>query len=160
MALRKSNCGKTYFKLLQNWNGNCDKTQKFKMWQLRNSNVCQHTKTKNMTIKKTEIVQNPNREKTKTQIVTNTQKLKFLQLKNSNSDSLNLLVRTTWHLNNRWDVLWAAFCDIAMFSIREGVKKKPLNLWSWSYLAGPPPSFLKTVITLRFFCVFFATFFD
>ena len=22
-----------------------------------------------------------------------------------------LLVRTFWHLDNRWDVLWAAFCD-------------------------------------------------
>ena len=36
--------------------------------------------------------------------------------------------------------------------LREGSKKNPLNLWSWSYLAGPPPpSFLKTVIALRFF---------
>ena len=35
--------------------------------------------------------------------------------------------------------------------------KNPLNLWSWSYLAGPtPPSFFRTVIVLGyFFCDLF-----
>ena len=32
--------------------------------------------------------------------------------------------------------------------LREEVKKNPLNLWSWSYLAGPPPLFFKTAIAL------------
>ena len=27
----------------------------------------------------------------------------------------NILVRTTWHLDNRWDILRAAFCNLAMF---------------------------------------------
>ena len=40
--------------------------------------------------------------------------------------------------------------------VREGVKKNTLNLWSWSYLAGPhPPSFLRTVIALGFFLTTF-----
>ena len=38
---------------------------------------------------------------------------------------------------------------------REGFKENPLNLWSWSYLAGPPSSFLRTVIALSFFCAVF-----
>ena len=35
--------------------------------------------------------------------------------------------------------------------VREGFKKKPLNLWSWSYLAGPPPLFWKLWLLLGFF---------
>ena len=27
----------------------------------------------------------------------------------------SLFVRTTWHLDSGWDVLGAAFCDLAMF---------------------------------------------
>ena len=52
-----------------------------------------------------------NCDNSKTQIVT--------KLTRSNCDKTqfmtnllkSLLVRTTWHLNNGWDVLWAAFCD-------------------------------------------------
>ena len=38
--------------------------------------------------------------KVKNQIMTNSNEKRTLNC---------LLVRTTWHLNNRWDVLWAAF---------------------------------------------------
>ena len=47
------------------------------------------------------------------------QKLKKnLNPDNSISDktSKSLLVRTTWHLDNQWDVLWAVFCNLAMFN--------------------------------------------
>ena len=40
--------------------------------------------------------------------------------------------------------------SIFKLTIREGLKKNPLNLWSWSYL-DPPPLFLKTVVALRLF---------
>ena len=44
-------------------------------------------------------------------------------------------------------------------TLGKGSQKNPLNLWSWSYLAGPPlhPSFLRTVIALGYFfsCCFF-----
>ena len=46
------------------------------------------------------------------------------KLKKSNSDNSitdqtynSLLVWTTWHLDIRWDVHWAAFYDLAMFFI-------------------------------------------
>ena len=60
----------------------------------------------------------------KTQIVTNSKTLSVAKLKNSNYDKSwfltklkkNLLVRTNWHLNNQWYVLWVAYCDLAMFS--------------------------------------------
>ena len=58
-------------------------------------------------------------QNSKTQVVTS-QKVKLTKLKkNSNCDKTqfltnllkSLLVKTTWHLDNKWDVLWAAFCD-------------------------------------------------
>ena len=31
----------------------------------------------------------------------------------------SLLVRTTWHFDNGWDVLGAAICNLAMFSLED-----------------------------------------
>ena len=45
------------------------------------------------------------------------------------------------HFGYVWNKLW----------LEKASNKKPLNLWSWSYLAGPPPSFLRTVIALGYF---------
>ena len=66
---------------------------------------------------------------TQKDIVT-TQKLKLWQLKTSKVYTTNFLqlnfwqhfkkvflVRTIWHLNNRWDVLWGAFCNLAIFMV-------------------------------------------
>ena len=41
------------------------------------------------------------------------QKLKLWQ--NSIYDESFKESLVTWHLDNQWDVLWAAFCDLAMF---------------------------------------------
>ena len=47
------------------------------------------------------------------------------KLKNSNSDNTqfqnlkSLLVRTTWHLDNRWDVLWTVICKVFFFFASE-----------------------------------------
>ena len=58
-------------------------------------------------------LKNYNCDKTQSQIVT---KLKNSHYDNSISDKTHsILVRTTWHLDNWWDTLWAAFCDLAMF---------------------------------------------
>ena len=82
---------------LKMWqNSNCDKPQKLKLWQHLRTQIARRRKI------------------SKTQIVTKLKfnwwqhsRLKFWQLnfwQNLNS----LLVRTTWHLDNQWDVLWAA----------------------------------------------------
>ena len=80
--LKNSNCDKTQ-------NSNCDKNQKLKLRQNSNSN-CDNSKSQIMTKLK-------NFNCDKTQFMKNLYK--------------SLLVRTIWHLNNGWDVLWAAFCD-------------------------------------------------
>ena len=56
-----------------------------------------------------------NSDKTQIQIVTTLK----THSDNSISDKTknSLLVKTTGQLNNRWDVLWAAFCNHAMFEI-------------------------------------------
>ena len=76
---------------------NYDKTQKLKLWQLKKQNCDQTEKLK--------LWQN-----SKNQIVTT---LEFCQIyiyeeKNFQTD---FLVRRCWHLDNRWNVLWAAFCN-------------------------------------------------
>ena len=112
-------------------NSNCDKTQKLKLWlssktpiltKLKNSNsdktqklkLWQNAKIQIVTTQMATKLKNIKCDKTETKIVT--------KLKNSNSANLisdktlnGLFARTTWHLDNRWDVLWAAFCDLAMF---------------------------------------------
>ena len=102
-----SNCDKSQIATkVKNWNSN--KLKKGNSNKLKNSS-CYKTK-KNLIV--------PN---SKIQIVT--------KLINSNSDNsktlvltilnfetkINLLVRTTWHLDNCWDLLWPAFCDLPMF---------------------------------------------
>ena len=64
-------------------------TQKLKLWQNSKLKLRQNSKTQILT----------------TQFLKNTLK--------------SILVRTALHLDNRWDVLWAAFCDLAMFSVRQ-----------------------------------------
>ena len=46
-----------------------------------------------------------------------TQKINFWQNVISDKTSNSLLVKTTWLLNNQWDVLGSAFCNLAMFII-------------------------------------------
>ena len=36
------------------------------------------------------------------------------------------MIRKTWHLDNRWDILWAAFCDLAIFIVEDPFKYSTL----------------------------------
>ena len=114
-------------------NSKCDKTQlvtKLKLWQNSNSDKTQIVTSlklwvKNQKLKcdKTWIVtklENSNYDNSKTKIVTKIHKLKLGQdleydksqfMKTKKKLQKSLLVRTYWHLDNWWDVLWAAFCD-------------------------------------------------
>ena len=65
----------------------------------------------------------------KNYFVTNSDKKKNIFWQNSISDkNSSLLVRATWHLDNRYDVLWAAFCDLTVFVLFGKVIK-------WKYLS-------------------------
>ena len=117
--LKKSICDKTQIlKLWQNSksqivtklkNSNCDKTQKLKLWQLKNSNCDKTQKLKLWPNSKT-----PNCEKINSNCDKNL-KLKLWQ--NLTVVIVKILVKTTlthWqpiHIDNRWDVQRAAFCD-------------------------------------------------
>ena len=70
-------------------NSNCDKTWKLKLWQNLILRFWENSETK---------------------IVT---KLKLWQISIYEEKKLknSLLVRTFWHLDIRWDGLWAAFCE-------------------------------------------------
>ena len=99
LKLRQNwNCDKTQIEKLKLWqNSNCDKTQigtKLKLWQNWNCDKTQivREKIKNLNVTKPTLWQN-----SRTQIVTKLKK--------------GLLVKTFWHLDSRWDDLWAAFCD-------------------------------------------------
>ena len=125
-------------------NSNCDKTQKLIFLQNSKTQIgtiqreyWQHSKiqnvtteklifwpnskTENVTTQQLKLWQNPKlRENSKTQIVKkhnsncDNSKLKSWQIyfwQNFKS----LLVRTTCHFDNWWDVLWSAFCNLAMF---------------------------------------------
>ena len=95
------------------FNSNFDTTKKFKLWQNSWLKLWQNSKTKAVTKIKSSYCDNTQRlklwqnfkiqlwQKSKTQIVKRLQK--------------SLLVRITWHLDNRWDLLRAVFCDLAMF---------------------------------------------
>ena len=76
-------------------NSKCDKTQKLKLSQ--NSKTQIVTKLKKASYDKIQFVT----------------KLNWWQT--SIDDFKSLLVRITWHLDNRWHVLWAAFRDLVMF---------------------------------------------
>ena len=98
---------------------NCDTTQP-KLWRkktwkatkLKNSNS-------NQTKKNSNCDNNSNCEKFK---------LKIVQPENLNSDKSisdktynSLLVGTTWHLNNQWDILWPLFCNPTIFFYDNGI---------------------------------------
>ena len=104
--------------LLQNWktkiviklkNFNCNKTEKRKLRpnsnqslkNFRNWNWDKNLTTQNVT-------------KLNTSTYDKTQNL----IKRTISDK-NMLLRTTWHLNNQWDVFKAAICNLAMFFFNE-----------------------------------------
>ena len=81
-------------------NSNCDKTQKLKLWL-------------NSTTKIVKILKNSISDKTQT-----------LKLRhNSIYDTIlkSLLVRATWHLHSQLYLFWAAFCNLAMFSLYLGL---------------------------------------
>ena len=81
-------------------NSNCEETKKPKFWQ--NSNC---DKTKKLKCDKIQIVT----KLKKNQIVT---KLEWqISIYEKKKKLKSLLVRTFWHLDNQWAVLWAAFCD-------------------------------------------------
>ena len=115
MKLKNSNGDKTEkLKLWPNWktqivtklNSNCEKTQimtKFKLWEnkLKAWNVTSQIVTK---------LEISNYDKT--QKLKLWQNLQYVKCQFRKKTALNgLLVRIFWHLDNRWDVLWASFCD-------------------------------------------------
>ena len=71
---------------------NCDQTQKLKLWQIWTAQMWLNSTNQIVT----------------SQIVTNSVTNQFL--------AKCLLLKTTWHLANQWDVLVAAFCDLAMLA--------------------------------------------
>ena len=83
---------------------NCNKTEKLELGQ----NSTQFDKTQNVTK-----FNNSNCDKTQQLKLWQNSKTQIL-IKRTISDK-SLLLRTTWHLNNRWDVFEAAICDLAMF---------------------------------------------
>ena len=100
---QNSNCDKTQIliKLKIRQNSNCDRTTKLKF--LQNSKTQFVTKLKNSNCDKTWTMTNINYEE------------KILKK--------GPLVRTFWNLDNRWDVLWAAFLDSCDVKYRNNVFK-------------------------------------
>ena len=98
-------------------NSNCDKTQNFKLWQRLKTQIV--TTLKNSKCDKIQ----------RLKLWQNSKTLFLIKQKKSNSDKTkknsspektqfltkSLLVRTTRHLENGWDVLGAVVCDLAMF---------------------------------------------
>ena len=112
-------------------NSNCQKKLKQKMWQLKNSNCDQSqivTKLKNSSCYKTQKfqimtkLQKPNCNKAQKLKLWHNLKIQIATILNSNCDKTQKLkwwqnsklslVRTTWHLDNQWDLLWAAFSNL------------------------------------------------
>ena len=141
-------------------NSNCDKTQKLKLWwssktrivmKLKNQNFDETQKLKLWCNSKTQMVIKLKKIKfwwsSKTQIVMKlknsncdkTQKLKLWQNLNFTKSRFikkkiflrGLLVKTFWHLDNWWDVLWATFCDSRNVFINfppPSLGLKPINI--------------------------------
>ena len=114
--LNNSNCVKTQTQIVtysKTWivtklnNSNCDKTQivtKLKLWQNSKCDKSQIvTEFENLNCNKTQ----------KLKLWQNLKygKSQFKKKKKKKNFKNVFLVRTFWHLDNRWDVLWAAFCD-------------------------------------------------
>ena len=92
---------------------NCDKTQKLKLWlKLKNC----HTLIFLDKSQKLELWQKWRKNQIKTKLKKKNfyDKTKKLKLWRRKKISL-FLVRTTWQLDNRWDVLWEAFCNLPIF---------------------------------------------
>ena len=98
-------------------NSNCDKTQKLKLWHI-GTHIGTKLKTPNLTTQIVTKLKKKIKKKSKDKIVIKPKQF-GTKIKNLNPDNSNwqnsLLVRTTWHLDYQWNVLWAAFCDLAMF---------------------------------------------
>ena len=108
MKLKHLNCDKT------KKNSNGDKTLKLKWWQKKKKSKLWH-KSITQTMKKNQIVTKKNHENS---ICDNSQKLKLWWYLNYDKFQLmqrmffnDILIRTFWHLDNQWDVLWASFCN-------------------------------------------------
>ena len=99
-------------------NSNCDKTQKLKWWKkLKNSN-CEKLKNSNCEGEKT---QNSNCDSSNSD-------------GSDGSNTINILVKTTRHLYNRWDILRAAFrdsCDVFLLLLPLGGKALPQTHSAW-----------------------------
>ena len=126
------NCDKTHKQ-------NCDKTHKLKLWEKKTRIVTKQTKKNSNKNSKTWVVtklRNLNWDKTQLKVLKNSTTETVTEFNNSNGDKTqplklwqnstiqilffflsdkHLLLRTTWHLDNRWDVFEAAICNLAMF---------------------------------------------
>ena len=113
-------------------NSNGDKTQivtKLNLWKKRNYSKCDKTQIRKK-------VNNSNCDKTQNSNCDKSQKLYLWQNLNYNKSQFmrrknlqkGLLVGTFWHLDNRWDVLWAVLCnsrDVCQVSTKTLRKVKP-----------------------------------
>ena len=88
---------------------------KLKMWGEKNSKTQNVTKLKLWQNSRTQIMTQLKHSKlwqnSETQIVTVLEKLQISIYEEEKKLLKGLLVRTFWHLDNRWDVLWAVFCN-------------------------------------------------
>ena len=131
------------------------------MWQLKNSKCDKIQQLKNFK-KKIKLGQNSTQSLTNFKN-SNSDKIQQLKLwqnsttQNSKSQILikrkisdkSLLLRTTWHLDNRWDVFEAAICDLAMFLKLVLRTHRPFFfLQNWNHI-------FKTVFPKQFFIVFY-----
>ena len=135
MNLKNSNCDETQ-KIKLWWNSKtqtvmkfkksyCDETQKLKFWQNLKLKLCPNSKTQILT--KLKFWQNSNCEKKINNSKCEGKKLKLGQnsklklwqnlnydksqfMRRKKQNLKGFLVGTFWHLDNRWDALWAAFC--------------------------------------------------
>ena len=97
-----------------------DKTQKLWWWQHSKSQIV--TKIKDSNCDKTQIViklkSNCDKTKKKTQIGTKLNNSKCDKTQNSNSDKKSISDKNYFGKNNRWAVLGAAFCNLALFFLQ------------------------------------------
>ena len=79
-----------------------------------------------------------------------------LTLLNTNFWTKSLLIRTTWHLNNQWDVIGTAFCSLAIFP--NGFAHSPSSfVWPAfdNYLKNPILYRIKFLKVIGFFLASF-----
>ena len=163
--LKNPNCDKTWIVTkLKLWqNSNCDKAQvvtKLKLWQNSNYDKTQIViKVKlwpHSNYDKTPIVRGKNLNVTKLKLWQNSRIQIVTKLKTSNCNktwnmtnlNLSLLVTTFWHLDNRWDVLWAAFCNFHNDSFMDLPKTK--TGWNMPKQCNREPQYLVGLISNLF----------